>query len=79
MIYQKSVVVHSYAATYIYMTPIQTHQQAKEKPWWCSGQHIRPGILSSYPLYLSFLITLFLEGREVVGSNLTHGACLFLC
>jgi hypothetical protein len=74
MEYRKSAVTLSSAATYTYTTTFIPISKQKKKPWWCSGQHTRPGILSSYPLYLSFLTTLFLEGREVVGSNPTHGA-----
>ena len=53
----------------------------QEKPWWCSGQHTRPGILRSYslPTRLPKFLNLSLEGREVAGSNPAHGALyLFL-
>jgi hypothetical protein len=45
----------------------------RKKPWWCSGQHTRPGTLSSYARLPKNLI-LSLEGREVAGSNPVHGA-----
>jgi hypothetical protein len=48
----------------------------QEKPWWCSGQHTRPGILRSYslPTRLPKFLKLSLEDREVAGSNPAHGA-----
>jgi hypothetical protein len=54
----------------------------KKQPWWCSGQHIRSSILSSYPLYLpalSKILKLSLEGRKAAGSNPAHGAHYPFC
>jgi hypothetical protein len=48
-----------------------SHQE--KKPWWCSGQHTRSGILSSYARLPKILI-LSLEVWEVAGSNPAHGA-----
>ena len=48
----------------------------KKKPWWCSGQHTRSGILSPYARLPKILI-LSLEGREVAGSNPAHGDLFF--
>ena len=58
---------------YIRESQVALHQ---EKPWWCSGQHTRSGILRSlYPtLALPKLLSLSLEGREVASSNLAYGA-----
>jgi hypothetical protein len=54
-------------------------QPKKKQPWWCSGQHTRPGILSSYPLLPKNLIFSLLEGREVASSNLAHGISFCSC
>jgi hypothetical protein len=35
----------------LYLKNFMSYQP--KKPWWCSGQHTRPGILSPYSLYLS--------------------------